>query len=314
MEITLVILASLNAVLLIWIGLQSARQKARSKNLSYISHKIEGLIAEHSNEKLLLVTEDHELKRLLVAMNHLLDHQHALKAQHLRMEESMRKMLANTSHDMKTPLTVILGYLEMIRLDPMISIEERGQLMVKVESKAGEVLALINRFFDLAKLEAKDTEISITRVLMNEICRTNILTYYDLVTAKGIEVSIEIPDFDLYAWGNEDVLARIMNNLISNALNHGADGKRMGVTLRADERFVYVDVWDQGKGIAETHLDHVFERMYTLEDSRNKLYQGSGLGLTITKRLVEQLGGTIHLESKPYEKTVFTICLRRFQY
>ena len=86
-----------------------------------------------------------------------------------------------------------------------------------------------------------------------------------------------------------------MNNLISNAITYGDDGKTLGMTLRDDETNVYIDVWDTGKGIDESHIDKVFERMYTLEDSRNRLYQGSGLGLTITKRLVEAMDGEIHL-------------------
>ncbi len=69
-----------------------------------------------------------------------------------------------------------------------------------------------------------------------------------------------------------------MNNLISNAITYGDDGKTLGMTLRDDETNVYIDVWDTGKGIDESHIDKVFERMYTLEDSRNRLYQGSGLG------------------------------------
>jgi signal transduction histidine kinase len=77
---------------------------------------------------------------------------------------------------------------------------------------------------------------------------------------------------------------------------------------------VYVDVWDKGKGISALHKDLVFERMYTLEDSRNKSYQGSGLGLTITKRLVEKMDGEIQLNSKPYEKTTFTVKLNRITY
>ena len=77
---------------------------------------------------------------------------------------------------------------------------------------------------------------------------------------------------------------------------------------------MYIEVFDKGKGINEIHKDRVFERMYTMDDSRNKFYQGSGLGLTITKRLVEQLGGQIFLESVPFKKTVFTVKLRRFKF
>lgn len=131
------------------------------------------------------------------------------------------------------------------------------------------------------------------------------------MTAKGYEVNIEI---NIYALGNLDALRRIMNNLISNAIKYGSEGKYLGLKLSYDDNYCYVDVWDKGKGIEEINVDRVFERMYTLEDSRNKLYQGSGLGLTITKRLVEKLGGSISIKSKPYEKTCFTFQLRRITY
>ena len=75
-----------------------------------------------------------------------------------------------------------------------------------------------------------------------------------------------------------------------------------------------IDVWDKGRGIDEIHKERVFERLYTLEDSRNKSFQGSGLGLTITKRLVEKIGGEISLSSKPHEKTTFSIKLKIIEY
>ena len=115
--------------------------------------------------------------------------------------------------------------------------------------------------------------------------------FYDLVTTKGFQVHIDIPERNIYALGNVEVLGRVLNNLISNAITYGDDGKALGMTLRDDDTGVYIDVWDKGKGIDESHIDKVFERMYTLEDSRNRLYQGSGLGLTITKRLVEAMDG-----------------------
>lgn len=138
--------------------------------------------------------------------------------------------------------------------------------------------------------------------------------FNDLLTAKGFEVQINIPDTNVYVLGNEEVLGRILNNLISNAITYGGEGNVIGISLKFNNELVNVEIWDRGKGISESHIDKVFERMYTLEDSRNKLYQGSGLGLTITKRLVEKLGGKIYLSSKPYEKTVFSFTLKRIMF
>lgn len=304
-------------VIIILVGIiyfQYKSQKHRSANLKYIHEKLNSIIFNNTSEKLLVFTDDKELIPILIEINRLLDHNQKILADYSKAEITMKKMLSNISHDLKTPLTVVLGYIETINLDSDISSEEREVLLLKVENKTKEVLELINKFFDLAKLESEDKDIPLTRINMNEVCRKNILAFYDILTNKGFEVIIDIPENDMYSLGNEEALDRIINNLISNVIKYGNEGMVLGLSLKSEENYVYVEVWDKGKGISEIHKDRVFERMYTLEDSRNKLYQGSGLGLTITKRLVEKLGGEIFLESKPYEKTSFTFKLKRITY
>lgn len=293
---------------------QYRKDKKRSGDLHYTYEKLHMILEKATNENLLVVTDDKELKLLLVAINFLLDEKKKTIARYSKLEMSMKKMLSNISHDLKTPLTVIVGYVEILNVDKTINEEERKVLLEKIHMKTLEVLDLIHKFFDLAKLESGDKDIPMTRIHMNEICQKHILSFYDLLTTQGFDVHIDIPAMPVYAHGNTEVIGRIMNNLISNAIAYGGDGKTLGITLRNDDQFVYVDIWDKGKGISESHMDKVFERMYTLEDSRNRLYQGSGLGLTITKRLVEALGGEIHLSSIPFKKTIFTVMLRRINF
>lgn len=301
-------------ILAIIIYLQYSSQKSRSNNLKYVYEKLGDILDNNSSEKLMVFTDDKELIPVLMEINKLLNHDQKIFAEYSKNEIAMRKMLSNISHDLKTPLTVVLGYIETIKLDSDISSEEREVLLAKVENKTKEVLELINKFFDLAKLESGDKDIPLTRININEICRKNILAFYDILTNKGFEVVIDIPEENIYCMGNEEALDRIVNNLMSNAIKYGNEGNFLGLSLKSDEDNVYVEIWDKGKGISEIDKDRVFERMYTLEDSRNKLYQGSGLGLTITKRLVEKLGGEILLESKPCEKTAFTVKLKRINY
>ncbi|MFC3885529.1 sensor histidine kinase [Bacillus songklensis] len=296
------------------IYLQSRSKRERKASLEYISQKLNSIMDKGTDERLLLQTENDELKSLLTALNRLLDHHQKAAASYNKTETSVRKMLSNITHDLKTPLTVVLGYVEMMLHDPDLSKEERERLLEKVQGKTMEILGLMKKFFDLAKLESGDHEIPLSRVDLNEACKRNILSFYELLTSRGFEAVIEIPDKSIYSMGNEECLDRILNNLISNATQYGSEGKVVGLTVREDEKYAYIDVWDKGKGISELHKDLVFERMYTLEDSRNKLYQGSGLGLTITKRLVEKIGGEILLNSIPYEKTTFTIKLLKLIY
>lgn len=293
---------------------QYAQKKNESKNLRYIKDKLNSIIKDNTDEKVLIVDADKEMSELLVEINKFIDFNQKVLADYREKEISMRKMLSNISHDLKTPLTVVLGYIETIKLESDLKSEEKEILLSRAHDKTLEIVKLINKFFDLSKLESGDKDISITRINISEVCRKNILNYYETLTSKGIDVNINIPELNIYAMGNVEALDRVLSNLISNAIKYGSDGKIIGLNLRYDEEFVYVDIWDTGKGIEEKEQDKVFERLYTLEDSRNKYYEGSGLGLTITKRLVEKMDGEIILESKPYEKTTFTFKLIRVTY
>lgn len=284
----------------------------RKKEIEYIEKKLQAIITNSSEEKLLLYTNDKQIKSLLIQINLLLDDSQKSVANYHGLERSMRKMLSNISHDLKTPLTVILGYTENLINEKNLKPDKMRDSLRTVHLKTVEVLDLMKRFFELARLESGDNHAEIVKVDISEICRKMILEYYEILTKKDFEVVIEIPEVPIFVRGNQFSIERILNNLISNAIQYGSDGKMIGIKVTTRDDYALIEVIDKGKGINEINKDRVFERMYTLEDSRNRLYQGSGLGLTITKRLVEQLGGTISLTSKPFEKTVFTVELKRF--
>ncbi|MBS4162114.1 HAMP domain-containing histidine kinase, partial [Klebsiella pneumoniae] len=149
------------------------------------------------------------------------EHQH-ITARFAKTEQSMKRMLTNMSHDLKTPLTVVLGYIEAIQNDSDMAEEERERLLEKLYQKTGEIIQLMNSFFDLAKLESEDKQILLTKIHINEICRKNILQHYDAVQSKGFKAVIDIPDTPVYALGNEEALGRILQNLLSNAIQYGA--------------------------------------------------------------------------------------------
>ncbi|MDF2671010.1 MAG: sensor histidine kinase [Paenibacillus sp.] len=307
-------LIGIAAVLLLIVVVQYIAGRNKKKQLSYIYSKLEQALDTGSAEHILLFTSDLQLQALLNAMNRLLDENRQTKADYTRTEISIKKMLTNMSHDLKTPLTVVLGLTETISRDETLNAEERQRLLVKVHDKALEMLSLMNKFFDLAKLESGDQALIMSRINITEICKNSILFFYENIVSHGFEAAIDIPEHTVSGMGNVEALERIMNNLISNAIRYGSDGKRIGLSVREDAEYAYIEVWDQGKGINESQQRLIFERLYTLEDSRNHLYQGSGLGLTITKRLVELMGGTITVRSTPYEKTVFSVKLRKIQF
>ena len=174
-----------------------------------------------------------------------------------------------------------------------------------------QVMELISQFFTLAKLEAGDSNMEPSRININEACRENILDFYELLSRKDFTVEIDIPEQTVYAQANHEALQRILSNLISNAIRYGADGNYLGVFLRTDNSNVYIDIVDHGRGISPEYAHTVFDRLFTMEDSRSSQMQGNGLGLTIAKNLALQLGGDVTLTSQPSVRTAFTVTLKK---
>lgn len=296
-------------LLLIILYQRSAYTKDIQVKLKKISRELSDIIENDSDEKIMVFTDNRTLMDLCEQINRLLLDRQRIKSNFRKQEISSKKMLSNISHDIKTPLTVILGYLEIMRIN-----HADDEALQKVEVKAGQVMNLINQFFTLAKLEAGDMNIEISKININELCRENILSFYDILQRKDFVVDISIPESDVFVQGEKGAIDRILSNLISNAVRYGSDGKYIGFTLRESEIHVYIDVIDKGKGIEKEFALNVFERLYTMEDSRNRKIQGNGLGLTIAKNLAKQLGGDIFLDSEPNVKTTFTVKLKKFIY
>lgn len=282
------------------------RNGSLNAKLRQISGKLSEIMEQDSDEKVMVFTDNRALQELCAQINRLLSDRREIRADYRKKEISYKKMLSNISHDIKTPMTVILGYLEMMRLADGDNEELR-----KVEAQAGRVMELIDQFFTLAKLESGDMDLEIGRINVSELCRESMLGYYDILQGKDFTVELAIPERDIFAQGETGAVSRILNNLISNAVRYGSAGKYMGLTLRESERHVYIDITDRGRGIEKAFARNVFDRLYTLEDSRNREIQGNGLGLTIAKNLAVRLGGDIFLESDPDVKTTFTVKLRK---
>lgn len=286
---------------------QFAFRKGIKAQLLQISQGLARAVDSDSEEKVMVFTDSRAMQELCAQINRLLDRRQRMLADYRRSEISSKKMLSNISHDIRTPLTVILGYLEIIRLNG----GEQRELIDKVEARAKAVSDLVEQFFTLAKLEAGDMEIAISKLELCELCREVVLDFYEILSGKDYEVEVEIPEKTVYVQGNRDAIRRILNNLISNSLRYGSEGRYLGIFLHEDEKQVYIDVTDRGRGIEKDFAEHIFDRLFTMEDSRNRDIQGNGLGLTIARSLARQMGGDVTLVSRPWQKTSFTVALKR---
>lgn len=301
---------SIAILLAIVVYQQFAFRRGTQSQIRKISRKLHEIIESNSGEQLMLFTGNKELMELSAQINALLETNRKTRADYRHSEIASRKMLSNISHDIKTPMTVILGYLEIMRLNGTATTD----MLQKTEKKAQSVMELINQFFTLAKLEAGDMNMEMSKIDVCEICRESILDFYEILTQNGFEVDISVPDSPVYVFGNKDGVQRILFNLISNVIRYGADGKYLGLELRNNEKEIYIDVIDKGKGIDKLFADRIFDRLFTLEDSRNRNIQGNGLGLTIAKNLALQMNGELSVQSNPNVQTVFTLKLKKMMY
>ncbi len=277
------------------------KKDTRTK-LQIISTKLEEITRTDSDERIHIFTDQKELMELSAQINALLEKHQKIKVDYRRSLMASKKMFSNISHDIKTPMTVLLGYLELMRLQGA-----SDEMLQKAELKANQVMELIDQFFTLSKLESNDTDIELSKVNLSEICRESILDFYEILTNDHFQVEIKVPEMPVYVMGNTEALQRIFSNLISNAIRYGADGAYLGLFLIIEEEKVIVKVVDHGKGIEKAFADSVFERLFTMEDSRSRKVQGNGLGLTIAKNLTEKLQGSLTLESTPGVITTFTL-------
>jgi signal transduction histidine kinase len=279
------------------------------KNLNSITYDLKNVLDHDTDEKIMFFTDDKALIALNTQINRMLNERQNIKAEYRASQLSAKRMLSNISHDIRTPMTVIQGYVEMLLMDDS-SIRDT---LIKVDSKIKQVTKMIEDFFTLAKLESGDDRITLTCIHCNEVCKSSILGFYDTLTQKEFTIDIEIPEYDIFAFADKSAVERILNNIISNAIRYGYQGKYIQLSLYENDTHVFVGVLDKGRGIDYISEKHVFDRLYTVDDSRSKLIQGNGLGLTIAKELSLKMNGDLTLTSEPNVKTVFTLKMQKFK-
>lgn len=289
------------------------------KKVDYISKVLDQVLDGNLNQRVRFQNQIKPLGKLSIRINLVIERLQKVYEKNRKSEESRKKMISNISHDLRTPLTSMLGYMEIILDDSIVnneilenstsSYKQKEEYLKIVYSKGNYLYNLLEGFFQISKLDSNDVRLEIKEVNISEIIRENIISFFNEIKKLGIEPKISIPEEDVYIIGDEKALNRILNNLINNALKHGLKATIIGISLNYDEKNIFIDIYDNGVGIPENEINYVFDRLYTVEKSRKLDLRGSGLGLAIVKKLVQALGGKISVCSIPFEKTVFTVTL-----
>lgn len=299
-------LTILSAVLAIVTCTLSILLIKKNKQILKVNETLTNVSEGNLSRRIRLQTTDRQFEQLANQINEQLEAWSQTIEKANRLELLRKQMITNISHDLRTPLTSILGYTEALQNEGSLSAEERTQYLSVIANKGNHLLKIINDFFDLVRIEAEEELQEEEPVHMNEIVKEEILWLYHSFSEIDVKPQIHISNEAIYVKGEAQGLRRIISNLLSNAIRYGKDGEVIGIELTTEENIVLLKVWDEGKGIQKSDMNHIFERLYTGESSRNSNLQGSGLGLTIVKKLVEKHHGRIEVESEPYIRTAFT--------
>ena len=261
--------------------------KLRSE-LRKISDQLESLVEEDSEKMLDITFIDSELERLAGLFNRYNDKQRQIVASAMKDEEFLKDSVANISHDLRTPLTVILGHLQLLsRSELTKDQEERLDIIM---NKAVRMKELVDTFYEYSLVTTSDTKLEPEKLNIHNMLTGLITENAPLMDKKGITPSIDLPEHSVYIISDKKAVERIFQNLITNAIRYSEGDISISLTEKKDKE---ISICISNPIPSDSQLDpgRMFDRFYTGDSSRNS--GGTGLGLAVVKELTEKLGGTV---------------------
>lgn len=207
-------------------------------------------------------------------------------------ERRMKELMSDISHDVRTPLTSLVGYVDALRDGIAKSESERSEFLELVARRASGLREYVDSMFLLARLEADEVEFALEPTDLCETVRKVLIRYEGLIHAAGIECAVDLPEFGCAVEADTAGLERVVGNLVHNAIAHGGSGGYLGVSVDSAGDGISLAVEDHGPGIPAERLGRLFERQ-----RRGMRGKGTGFGLPIVGRLLGKMGGSIRCNS-----------------
>lgn len=283
----------------------------QEKSIAYISRISDAMssISEGDLNTSVEVIGDDEFASMAENLNKMVEDLRNLMDKEREAERSKNELITNVAHDLRTPLTSIIGYLELLSGKVEMPPEMQRKYIDIAYTKAKRLEKLIEDLFGFTKLNYGKISMHMAKVDIIKLLSQLLEESYPNFADKGLsyELQSNVPAKVITADGN--LLARLFDNLINNAIKYGADGKRVIVKVTAGSSTVQVSVTNYGYVIPAEELPLIFEKFYRVEQSRSTHTGGTGLGLAIVKNIVDMHGGTITVNSD-LNGTVFTVTLQ----
>lgn len=219
------------------------------------------------------------------------------QAQTARENEQRRQdLIAFLAHDLKTPLTSVVGYLTLLRDDPGLTPEQRAKFTGIALDKARRLEELLGEFFDISRMDLDGGAGERSPIQLSMLLEQLADEFYPLFAEKELQCAVEI-EHHLMVLGDPDKLARVFDNVLRNAVSYSTPGGRVDIQARRDGGQAQVIIRNEGLEIPEGELANIFRKFYRLDAARSSRTGGAGLGLAIAKEIVERHGGGIRAES-----------------
>ena len=256
------------------------------RELKSISKQIEESKGEYINIHTNAINDSIEI--LAKNINYLYDNSQKILAKNKKIENELRQSISNISHDLRTPLTSIKGYVQLIKEDSITDKEKNDYINI-VEKRVENLQNLITSFYDLSRIHGNEFKFNLKKINLKTILCDSIAMYYNNFIEKNIEPVIEIDEKIQDIISDESVVERIFSNLIGNMLKY-AD-KNIKISLFQEENYIISKFQNLAPNLKEEDMDKLFDRFYTADKSRSD--KNTGLGLAITKSLLDKLNNKI---------------------
>ncbi|GLB31740.1 two-component sensor histidine kinase [Lacrimispora amygdalina] len=219
-------------------------------------------------------------------------------------DEANRQLMTSLSHDVRTPLTTLIGYLDAVHRG-IAGPEEHVNYIETARLKAYSLKEYIDLLFDWFKLNSNEFTLSSEKIQLAELTRNILINWIPVFEENQIQYEIDIPEKPVFIHADPDGYERIINNLIQNVIKH-SHASKITIQISKKQSDITIQIEDNGIGIDPADLPHIFERLYKCDKERSD--KGSGLGLSIARQLTEKMNGWIDVKSKSDHDTAFIIC------
>lgn len=261
------------------------------KEMKRIHHQLHDYNLGLTGKKIDLVFLERDLEQLASEINNLMNLVTDAKSLRRRTEYELKQSISNISHDLRTPLTSILGYIQLLESDQLTE-EEKQEYVSIAKSRTKRLQVLLNEFFELSVIESMDYELKMAKVDMAALIPDILLGFYDRMKEHNREAIIQLPEDKIVLNADESAIKRVVENLITNAIHH-SDGP-IWISMEKLKSTVVLSIRNEAKHLTLSDLNILFDRFYTADRSRSG--KGTGLGLFIARSLMIKMNGELTAE------------------